>query len=77
MSVNPKVIQDSLDDLLSQIVFSGRLYQNVPGQDITWAQWYSAMSAIGDKRTSAQHRKYINEKISKALEESRNAPQQE
>ena len=77
MSVNPKVIQDSLDDLLSQIVFSGKLYQNVPGQDITWAQWYSAMSAIGDKRSSAQHRRYINEKISKALEESRNAPQEE
>jgi hypothetical protein len=77
MSVNPKVIQDSLDDLLSQIVFSGKLYQNVPGQDITWAQWYSAMSSIGDKRSPAQHRRYINEKISKALEESRNAPQEE
>ena len=76
MLVNPKVIQDSLDDLLSQIVESGRLYQNVPGQEITWAQWYSAMSAIGDKRTQAQHRRYINDKISKALEESGNRRQE-
>lgn len=76
MLVNPKVIQDSLDDLLSQIVFSGKLYQKVPGQEITWAQWYSAMSAIGDKRTGVQHKRYINDKIRKALEESGNEPQE-
>lgn len=77
MLVNPKVIQDSLDDLLSQIVFSGKLYQKVPGQEITWAQWYSAMSSIGDKRSAAQHKRYINDKINKALEESGNQEQEE
>ncbi len=64
--VNERVLQASLDDLISQITLGGKLTQKVPGQNITWLDWYSAMADpegnIGEER--------LMEKVYKMYEEA-------
>jgi hypothetical protein len=64
--INERVLQASLDDLISQITLGGKLTQKVPGQNITWLDWYSAMADpegnIGEER--------LMEKVYKMYEEA-------
>ncbi|NDD54809.1 hypothetical protein EBZ39_13260, partial [bacterium] len=64
--VNERVLQASLDDLISQITLGGKLTQKVPGQNLTWLDWYSAMADpegnIGEER--------LMEKVYKMYEEA-------
>ena len=47
---NERVLQSSLIDLMSQVVQSGKLYQTVPGREITWEDWYMEQaSPMGEK----------------------------
>ena len=70
--VNERVLQASLDDLISQITLGGKLTQKVPGQNLTWLDWYSAMADpegnIGEER--------LMEKVYKMYEEA-GSPKQE
>jgi hypothetical protein len=64
--VNERVLQSSLTDLISQVIQSGKLYQTVPGRDITWEDWYMEQASPMGQKSLRQ----MSEALDKLIEQT-------